>query len=57
MAGYQIGPFEAGQVKAYMSLGMGCVAIAAKVYKPDGKTTYGETAIVNCMSKLREDPN
>ena len=56
MEGYHLGPFEAGQVKAYMSLGMGCAAIQGKVYKPDGKTRYGETAIVNCMNKIKEDP-
>ena len=56
MSGYHFGPFEAGQVKAYMSLGMGCNAIAQKVYKPDGKSLFSETAIVNCMNKLKENP-
>ena len=56
MAAYHLGPFEAGQVKAYMSLGMGCVAIAKRLYKPDGSTPFGETAIVNCMNKLKENP-
>ena len=44
MAGYQLGPFELGQIKAHMEHGLGCAAIQNRIYKPDGKTLYGETA-------------
>ena len=54
-AGYQIGPFELGQIKAHMEHGLGCSAIRKRVFKPDGKSMYGETAIVNAMNKLRAD--
>ena len=54
---YQLGPFEVGQVKAHMEHGLGCKKIAERVLKADGETTSGETAIVNCMNKLREDPS
>ena len=54
-AGYQVGPFELGQIKAHMEHGLGCSAIRKRVFKPDGKTMYGETAIVNAMNKLRGD--
>ena len=57
MAGYHIGPFELGQVKAHMEHGLGCVPIQKRVFKPDGKTLYGETAIVNALKKLQADRN
>ena len=52
---YQLGPFEVGQVKAHMEHGLGCTEIASRVFKADGKTLFGETAIVNCMNKLRDN--
>ena len=55
-ADYQLTPFEVGQVKAHMEHGLGCTAIAKRVLKPDGKTNFGERAIVNCMNKLKADP-
>ena len=55
MSSHHLGPFEAGQVKAHMEHGLGCVAIAGKVFRADGKTPFGNTAIVNCMNKLREN--
>lgn len=56
MVSSQLGPFEVGQVKAHMEHGLGCTAISRKVMKSDGKTPFGETAIVNCMNKLKENP-
>ena len=53
MAGYHLGPLELGQVKAHMEHGFGCAAIQKRAYKADGKILYGETAIVNAMSKLQ----
>jgi transposase len=54
---HQLGPFEVGQVKAHLEHGLGCTKIAQRVFKADGKTPFGETAISNCIAKLREDPN
>ena len=56
MATYQLSPFEVGQVKAHMEHGLGCTSIASRIFKADGKTTFGETAIMNCMNKLRNNP-
>ena len=55
--GYQLSPFEVGQVKAHMEHGLGCKKIAERLYKADGKKTFGETVVVNCMNKLIEDPS
>ena len=54
---HQMTPFEVGQVKAHMHHGLGCTAIRNLVVKPDGKSLFGETAIVNCMNKLKASPS
>ena len=51
----QLTPFEVGQVKAHMLHGWGAGKIAEAVKRADGES-FGETAILNCMRKLREDP-
>ena len=56
MATHHLTPFEVGQIKAHMEHGLGCVEIRRRVFRNDGKTPFGETAIVNCMNKLREQP-
>ena len=48
-------PFDVGQVKAHMVHGLGCTAIMRLVKRADG-STFGETAIVNCMNKLKANP-
>jgi transposase len=53
---YQLTPFEIGQVKAHMEHGLSAASIAQRVFKKDGKSTFGPTAIQNCMSKLKEKP-
>ena len=53
---YQLDPFVVGQVKAHMEHGLSAESIAKRVYKEDGKTLYGPTAIQNCMNKLTENP-
>ena len=55
MARSALTPFEAGQVKAHMEHGLGCTEIAKRICRSDGKTKFGETAIVNCMNKLKEN--
>ena len=54
LAGYQMTPFEVGQVKAHMEHGLGCTKIARRVFKPDG-SEFGEQAISTCMHNLREN--
>lgn len=39
-----------------MEHGLGCWAIAARVFKADGKSTFGATAIHHCMTKLAAQP-
>lgn len=56
MSGLQLSPFEVGQIKAHMEHGLGPAAIAKRIMKADGKTTYSETAISNAMDKLEDDP-
>ena len=53
---HQLSPFEMGQVKAHMEHGLSAASIRERVYKADGKTLFGETAIQNCMNKLAENP-
>ena len=55
MGTYQLTPFEVGQVKAHVEHGLSAAAIAKRVFKPDGKSKFGEIAIHNCMTKLKED--
>jgi len=56
MALNQLTPFEVGQVKAHMEHGLGCVKISKRLFHSDGKTTFSETAVANCMSKLKSEP-
>ena len=56
MAGYQLSPFEVGQVKAHMEHGLGSTEISRRVFKPDGKSNFSETAILQCMGKLKKNP-
>ena len=55
-AKYQLTPFEVGQVKAHLEHGLSGREIARRVFKADGKTTYGSQAILNCITKLTENP-
>ena len=52
----QLTPFEVGQVKAHVEHGLSAAAIAERVFKADGKTTFGMTAIQNCINKLYANP-
>ena len=56
-ATYQLTPFEVGQVKAHLEHGLKAPAIAKRVFKSDGKTPFGETAILNCVRKLEANPS
>ena len=39
-----------------MEHGLSAGSIAQRVFKADGKTTFGPTAVQNCMNKLAEKP-
>ena len=56
MTTYQFTPFEVGQVKAHVEHGLSAAEVAKRVFKADGKSKFGEVAIHNCMTKLRENP-
>ena len=50
----QMGPWEVAQVKAHMEHDLGATAIAARVFKPDGKSTWSRGNIQSVMTKLRK---
>ena len=39
-----------------MEHGLGCTEIQKRLFKADGKTRFGEIAIVNGMNKIKADP-
>ena len=57
MTSHQLTPFEVGQVKAHLEHKLSAAEIARRVKRADGKTTFGETAIRNCIEKLEENPS
>jgi hypothetical protein len=56
MTRHQLSAFEVGQVKAHVQHGLSAAAIAERIVKADGKSSFGETAIQNCMNKLTQKP-
>ena len=55
-SGYQLSPFEVGQIKAHLEHELSAAEISKRVFKPDGKTRFKETAIKNCIRKLQANP-
>ena len=55
-AAHRLTPFEIGQIKAHLEHDLSAAEIARRVTRADGKTTFGETAIRNCIEKLKENP-
>ena len=53
---HQMNPFEVGQVKAHVEHGLSAKQISERVFKADGETMFGETAIQNCINKLYANP-
>jgi hypothetical protein len=53
---HQLTPFDVGQIKAHMEHGLPGAEIARRVKRADGRTCFGETAILNCMAKLEANP-
>ena len=43
--GYQLGPFELGQIKAHLEHGLKSPAIAKRLLEADGKSAYIENAV------------
>ena len=56
-AGYQLTPFEVGQVKAHAHHGLGPTAIARILLKPDGKSHWSDRAIADTLEALEADPS
>ena len=56
MPGYQLSPFDVGQVKAHLHYGLTAAAIARVMVKPDGKTHWGDDAIMAAVEKLEANP-
>ena len=56
-AGYHLTPFEVGQIKAHSHHGLGPVAIAKILLKPDGKTHWSVQAIADALAWLEQDPS
>ena len=54
---YQLGPFEIGQIKAHLEHGLGCTAIAKRLFKADRKTAYSEGAVIKAIAKLETNPS
>jgi len=54
--GYQLTPFEVGQIKAHAHHGLGPTAIARLLLKPDGKTHWSDQAIADALAALEADP-
>ena len=48
--------FEVGQVKAHVEHGLSAAKIADRMVKADGKSTFHENTIQNCINKLTEQP-
>lgn len=55
--GYQLGPFEIGQIKAHLEHGLKSPAIAKRLFKADGKSTYTESAVYKAICKLEDNPS
>ena len=56
MPGYQLSPFEIGQIKVHMHHGLGAAQIARILVKADGKTHWSDKAVQNQIDKLNEQP-
>ena len=66
LSGYQLSPFEVGQIKAHMHHGLGASAISRIISRPpklDGDDSRGsdahwsDTTIANAMQKLEANPS
>ena len=55
--GYQLGPFEIGQIKAHLEHGLKSPAIAGRLRKADGKSAYTENAVYKAICKLEDNPS
>ena len=55
-SGYQLGPFEVGQIKAHIHHGLSAAAIARIVCKADG-THVSDKGVLSVMARLEADPD
>jgi hypothetical protein len=53
----QLSPFDVGQIKAHDHHGLSGAAISRILRKPDGKSTWSQTAVQDAMAKLASQPD
>lgn len=56
MPGYQLSPFDVGQIKAHMYHGLGAADIVRIMRKPSGRKKWSLAAIATAVRKLTENP-
>ena len=56
MAGYQLSPFDIGQIKTPLHHGLKAADITRILLKPDGKTYWSDNAIQAAVAKLEAQP-
>lgn len=56
MPGYQLSPFDVGQIKAHMHHGLGAADIVRIMRKPSGRKKWSLSAIATAVRKLTENP-
>ena len=57
MSGYQMSPFEVGQVKAHLHHGLKAAAISRIMAKSDGISQWTSKAVKTVVKKLKADPS
>ena len=57
MAGYQLSPFDVGQIKAHMHHGLKPADIMRILLKPDGISSWSFNAINDAVKHLERDPS
>jgi hypothetical protein len=56
MSGYQLSPFDVGQIKAHLHHGLSAAAMGRIMVKPDGKSRWSDRAIKAAVDKLEATP-
>ena len=56
-SGYQLSPFEVGQIKAHVHHGLGPAAIARILLKQDGESKWSVNTIESAINKLKKQPS
>ena len=56
MSGYQLSPFDVGQVEAHLQHGLKAAEIARVLVKSGGVSTWSDNAIKHVVDKLEAKP-